>query len=229
MVYGGRRGSPFPTFPQGTPAGGSGSCPGGQLNSLLAALGRSWTLWGALWSLLGALCAVLCTLLVSSPLLDALLVDLRLNFGPSLDASTLDFARPYGTLAIFFQNHCSPLQVLFGSLLGRLETLFGPSWDPLGTLLPSLGALWAALGRLLGALGSFLGALGALLGRSWPRLGALRCSLGAPGRSWGTLGAILGRSWTASGPLLGTSGRSSVVSSGSWTLQSAATAVRPLQ
>ena len=150
MVYGGRRGSPFPTFPQGTPGGWSGGwsggCPGGRFNSLLAALGRSWTLWGALWSLLGALCAVLYALLVSSPLLDALLVDLWLNFGPSLDASTLDFARPYGTLAISFQNHCSPLQVLFGSLL---ETLFGPAWDPLGALLPSLGALWAALGRLL--------------------------------------------------------------------------------
>ena len=134
------------------------------------ALGRSWALWGALWSLLGALCAVLCTLLVSSPLLDALLVDIRLNFGPSLDASTLDFARPYGTLATFFQNHCSPLQVLFGSLLGRLEILLGPSWDPLGALLPSLGALWAALGRLLGALGALLGALGHLLGASWTHL-----------------------------------------------------------
>ena len=168
---------------------------------------------------MGALCAVLCTLLVSSPLLDALLVDLRVNFGPSLDASTLDFARHYGTLAIFFQNHCSPLQVLFGSLLGRLETLLGPSWDPLGALLPSLGALWAAFGRSWVALGS---SLGALLGRSWARLGALGCSLGG---SW----ALLGRSWTTYGLLLGTSGRSSVVSSRSWTLQSAATAVRPLQ
>ena len=153
--------------PRAHPGGGSGGCPGRRFDSLLAALGRSWTLWGTLWSLLGALCAVLCALLVSSPLLDALLVDLWLNFGPSLDASTLDFARPYGTLAIFFQNHCSPLQVLFGSLLGRLETLLGPSWGSLALSGGALGRSWAALGRSWVVLGRSWGALGPLLATSW--------------------------------------------------------------
>ena len=69
--------------------------------------------------------------LVFCALLDALLVHLQMIFGASRDASPLDFARPYDTLATFLGNHWVPLQVLSGSLLDCLGLLFGLSWGAL--------------------------------------------------------------------------------------------------
>ena len=171
----------------------------------LDSLGALLALWGALSSLLGALGAVLCRLLVSNALLDALLVDFRMILGPSRDASTLDFARHYGTLATFLEITAFLLRCSSAPFLAVWGVLWRPSWGPSCPLLASswalLGRSWAALGHILVLLGGLLalsGAVGALFGRSWALLGALGPLLG---RSWPHLGAL---GWS-----LGTLGHSS--------------------
>ena len=149
---------------------------------------RIFWLLERLGAFLGCSWHIFCRILASGDLLDALLVNFGLVFGPSGRGLTPKNHAGAYTGARFRKNRDFPLELLLGPLLGSPGGLLGPSWGS-----------WDALGALLGRSWGAASGGGGTLDKLPPRL-ELRFFLF--GRSWGALGALLGRSWAALGTLL---------------------------